>query len=202
MLRRETLTPPLRPSLMLCWPRCTSKKALESVSGSGNTRLKSFPGSTLPAAKSRVRASGKKCWKNFLEGYPFPPQISGRYLPDIWQLSFAEIHAQGPCSGWRQACSWERWSSHGGVCGPVASAVPKCCGGKMLCVSKSYILSLTFILSFTISFLSAGSRNVGVNPKFKGNLHFEPASSSTPIGEGNSGRWFKRVAAPLVLFLV
>ena len=40
------------------------------------------------------------------------------------------------------------------------------------------------------------------NPKFKGKMHFEPASASTPIGEGNSGRWFKRVAAPLVLFLV
>ena len=37
----------------------------------------------------------------------------------------------------------------------------------MLCVSKSYILSLTFILSFTISFLSAGSRNVGVKSEIQ-----------------------------------
>ena len=37
------------------------------------------------------------------------------------------------------------------------------------------------------------------NPKFDGKLHYEAAPEGAPLGEGNSGRWFKRVALTLVL---
>ncbi|CAB5034340.1 unannotated protein [freshwater metagenome] len=36
------------------------------------------------------------------------------------------------------------------------------------------------------------------NPKLDGKIHTEPAPDTQPFGELNAGRWFKKVATPLV----
>ena len=45
------------------------------------------------------------------------------------------------------------------------------------------------------------SSSVTSNEKHAGKMNFEPAQESHPYGEINAGKWFKRVARPLVRYL-